>query len=91
MTNHKSTKFRAKTIMNGFEGQPFLKRWIDNHDGSEDVAEDEKTPCGTLTDTEASMLNSCAHFWGLYSITYTYTALYLFMYPMYIIFGGYIA
>ena len=62
MTNHKSTKFRALTIMNCFEGQPFLKRWIDNHDGSEDVAEDEKTPCGTLTDTEASMVNSCAHY-----------------------------
>ena len=37
----------------------FLDRWIEHDDGSQDVAEDENTPCGTLPPAKASMLNSC--------------------------------
>ena len=35
----------------------FLDRWIEHEDGSQDVAEDKNTPCGTLSSDEVSMTN----------------------------------
>ena len=36
-----------------------MYRWIEHEDGSEDVAEDEDTPCGTLPPAKASMCTIC--------------------------------
>ena len=35
----------------------FCDRWIEHDDGSQDVAEDKNTPCGTLPSDEVSMTN----------------------------------
>ena len=35
----------------------FCDRWIEHDDGSQDVAEDKNTPCGTLPSDEVSRTN----------------------------------
>ena len=46
-------------LMIGGLSMSFLNRWIEHEDGSQDVAEDKNTPCGTIPPAKASMLNSC--------------------------------
>ena len=42
-----------------FNDNLLMYRWIEHEDGSEDVAEDEDTPCGTLPPAKASMCTIC--------------------------------